>query len=405
MDLLQHWHAPETPRPWQEDAFARWNDQGQRGIAQVVTGGGKTRLAEMCIFEVMLTEAAGSTIVVVPTMALLDQWYVDLQEEMGIRASEISVYGGGSKASALGKVNLVILNTARAVAPVISAAGRSFLVVDECHRAATPINSRALAGEHAATLGLSATPVREYDRGFEEILVPSLGEIFYNYGYDEARREGVITPFSLVNVEIPLTDGEQKEYEGLSRKVASAARGAENGTVDPERLKRLLRQRAAVSNGAKMRVPVCVNLADRYRGLRMVIFHERIDAAEEIVALLRSRGHNATIYHSKISGPVRRDNLRLFRRGVFQVLVSCRALDEGMNVPEAEVGIIASSTASARQRIQRLGRVLRPAEKKSRATVITLYATDVEQKRLRAEADGMDAASDIQWMRAEVPSA
>lgn len=70
---------------------------------------------------------------------------------------------------------------------------------------------------------------------------------------------------------------------------------------------------------------------------------------------------------------LRRDNLRLYRRGVFDTLVTCRALDEGTNVPETSVAIIAASTASIRQRIQRLGRVLRRAPGKEKATVSIPY--------------------------------
>jgi superfamily II DNA or RNA helicase len=400
--MSDHWLAPKAPRDWQLSAFTRWKERGRRGIARVVTGAGKTRFAEMCIFDFMAETQGARAVVVVPTLALLDQWFVDLQDEMGIRDDEIAVYSGESTPARPRAVNLAVLNTARTVAPKISENAPVLLVVDECHRAATSVNGRALAGEHAATLGLSATPMREYDSGFEEILVPALGTIFYSYNYDDARRDGVITPFSLVNVSVPLTDEEQEAYDTLTRRVARAASAVEAGTGDLSRLKRLLRERASVSGGAKMRVPVSVNIAGEFRGARMVIFHERIAAAEEIAALLRQRGHNVTVYHSKISEAVRRDNLRLFRRGIFQILVSCRALDEGMNVPEAEVGIIASATASPRQRVQRLGRVLRPARGKTGATVITLFATEVEERRLRQEAEAMEAASEVTWQRATV---
>ena len=65
--------------------------------------------------------------------------------------------------------------------------------------------------------------------------------------------------------------------------------------------------------------------------------------------------------------------------------ITCRALDEGFNVPETEVGIIAASTATRRQRIQRLGRVLRPVKGKETAVVYSLVATEPEIKRLREE--------------------
>ena len=103
------------------------------------------------------------------------------------------------------------------------------------------------------------------------------------------------------------------------------------------------------------------------------------------------RGHSATIYHSQVGPSVRRDNLRLFRQGVFDVLVDCRALDEGINIPETQVAIIAAATASERQRIQRLGRVLRPAPGKDAALIYTLYAIEAEASRLANEARDLES--------------
>ena len=84
-------------------------------------------------------------------------------------------------------------------------------------------------------------------------------------------------------------------------------------------------------------------------------------------------------------------------RGIFDVLISCRALDEGMNVPETRVAVIASSTASQRQRIQRFGRVLRPAEGKDGAIIYTLFATKQERNRLQKEATEFEGIAQVTW--------
>jgi superfamily II DNA or RNA helicase len=80
--------------------------------------------------------------------------------------------------------------------------------------------------------------------------------------------------------------------------------------------------------------------------------------------------------------------------------VSCRALDEGFNVPESEIGIIAASTATHRQRIQRLGRVLRPAPNKERAIIYSIVASVPEIRRLAAEAEDLKEIAEIEWSRA-----
>ena len=403
--MATDWKVAGTPREWQKEALREWHARHERGIAHVVTGAGKTHFAELCIAEFLNERPGGRVIVLVPTLALFDQWYVDLREDLDVDPDQIGLFSGEQRSTKPRLLNLVVLNTGRDLAPRLAEGADTLLIVDECHRAAPPMNAMALRGHHQATLGLSATPQREYDEGLEEVLVPALGEIFFSYGYDEAKRDGVISAFSLINVSVPLTDSEAAEYEALSGRVARAVRLYESGEEDDTKLRRLLRERAGVAASARMRVPVAVRIADGHRGRRVVIFHERIDAAEEIYALLKERGHNVTLYHSQIGEAVRRDNLRLFRRGVFQVLVSCRALDEGMNVPETEIGIIASSTASTRQRIQRLGRVLRPAPGKDAALVYTLYATEIEERRLEKEAESLEAASEVKWQTVEVPGA
>jgi superfamily II DNA or RNA helicase len=94
---------------------------------------------------------------------------------------------------------------------------------------------------------------------------------------------------------------------------------------------------------------------------------------------------------------MRRSNLRLFRKGVFEVLIACRALDEGFNVPEARIALIGAGTSSKRQRIQRMGRVLRSMTGKENAEVITIYATDVEEARLAQESQNLRDIVQINW--------
>lgn len=391
-----------TPRAWQVKALAQWKASRRRGIVRVVTGGGKTLFALQCSLDTLTEHPALRVGIIVPSVALLDQWYVDLQEELGAAPGEIHVVRRGTSPPDTARFYLVVLNTARIHGVGLPVGAPRMLIVDECHRAGAEQSQRALKGSFVATLGLSATPEREYDEALQEVLVPRLGPIVFDYGYVEAATDGVIATFGLINVEVPLTADEAARYGKLTRDIAKAWQAFKAGKLEEERLKTLLRRRALLAAKARRRVPVAVSLADSNRGTRLVIFHEGIAEAEEIAALLRERNHNVTLYHSKIAAPMRRDNLRLFRRGRFQILVSCRALDEGVNVPETEIGIIASSTASTRQRIQRLGRVLRPSPGKDSATVYTLFASRLEEERLRGEADRLVGTADVRWQRARI---
>lgn len=343
--------------------------------------------------------ASGRSIIIVPTIALLDQWYVAMQEDFGVQPVDIGTYSGEGTPDKPRRINLAVLNTGRTAAPRLAEYEPNMLVVDECHRTGSTENSRVLAGCHSATLGLSATPRREYDDAFTTIIEPALGPVIYEYGYNEAHGDNVIASFELINVSVQMTDDEQSQYDQLSRQVRVLVRRYNDGEDVEARIKKTLRDRASVSANAEARIPVAVRLVDQHPEERVLIFHESITAADTIVKLLAKRNHRVAAYHSAIGPDIRRDNLRMFRRGQLDALVSCRALDEGVNIPEASIAVVASSTASARQRIQRLGRVLRPTEGKQRATIYTLYATKIEEDRLRDESSRLESVDKVTWIR------
>ena len=348
------WELSVEPRAWQQAAFDAWVVDC-RGIVSVVTGGGKTLLAFMCMTALRHRHEDQRFNIVVPTTALLDQWFVSLLEDLHVDESSIAIYSGAGRPHSPRQVNLFVLNTAREHAPRVSQAGPYALIVDECHRTGSPCNAQALGGTYNATLGLSATPERAYDDGFGRFIEPKLGPIVFEYTYENAYQDRVICPFNLINVEVPFLRAEEEKYSRLTRRAAIELRKLRQGEGSEDALKFILQRRAAVSAQAAQRVPVTCRLVEEHRGSRLIVFHERVADAQIIAKTLRARGHSVTEYHTGIAPAIRRHNLALYRRGVFDVLLCCRALDEGMNVPETSVAVIASSTSTARQRIQRLG--------------------------------------------------
>jgi superfamily II DNA or RNA helicase len=390
------WHLNTEPRTWQREALGKWRVE-HKGVASVVTGGGKTIFAFLCMAAFNAEHPNGRFIILVPTITLLDQWFVSLREDFGVAETDIACFSSQEKAGKPAKVNLLVINTGRIAVKEMSQGQPCFLIVDECHRAGSPENAKALAGQFIAALGLSATPVREYDDGFERYVVPTLGPVIFEYDYVHAFKDQVIAPFDLINVRINFLSTEKHEYDKLTRRAGTLFRKSRTNPEAAVALKHILQRRAGVSAQARMRVPVAAKLAEANRGMHTIIFHERVASANALYAILKKRNHSVCLYHSRIAPNLRRDNLRLFRQGVFDVLISCRALDEGMNVPETTIAVIASSTASQRQRIQRLGRVLRPARGKSKATIYTLFATEQERLRLTGEAERLEGVASVAW--------
>lgn len=394
---MSEWSLAHAPRAWQVTALDTWLCS-QRGIVEVVTGGGKTIFAFLTMLALKAQVPGLRTLIIVPSVALADQWVVALQDELSVSPEQIGVLGGGERPSPDHQIVVAVINSARGRTSDIAAEGPTLLIVDECHRVGSEKNASALTGSFIATLGLSATPEREYDDGYSTFIQPALGSVIYRYGYIEASRDNVITSFNLTNVEIPMLEGENTEYERLSKAIAKATRSLIN-EADSEGLKRLLIRRASVVNRFTLRVPAAVRIVDQNLGVRSIVFHERVADAERIAELLSQRGHSVTLYHAGIAPEVRREHLRRFRSGIYDVLVCCRALDEGTNVPETALAVIASGTASRRQRIQRLGRILRPAAGKGHADVYTLFATAEERNRLLEESNQLSEIAGIRWMR------
>jgi superfamily II DNA or RNA helicase len=307
-------------RRWQKECLVKWKDNQFRGIVSVATGGGKTIFAFIA-FKSWQNENK-RILIIVPTEALADQWAVNINEELGFPEDDIAILNSKSNEKNLKKANLIIINSARKLNFSTEIQKNIMLVVDECHRSGSEQNSKSLKGNWGATLGLSATPVRQFDDGFEKLIEPNLGKIIYEYSVSDAISDGVLTPFTLVNIQVPLSKSEEIEHEKLTKQIARlfAIRKTQKYNSDDEKLEVILRKRARNYNNAESRVPTVLKILDDLHGQRVIIFHESIKSVDRITRGLINRGHSVVAYHSKIGGRLRRDNLRMFRRGVYNIL-------------------------------------------------------------------------------------
>lgn len=380
-----------SPRGWQLSALAEWERNNHRGIVSVVTGGGKTVFALSCIDRIRPV----ATLIIVPTSALLEQWWEESANYFDLELDEINIVTGSLRFR-LGAINIAVLNTAAKLQEKIKD-HQCFLVVDECHKAASEHFRSALDVNSFASLGLSATPERPYDDGLKEVLEPALGPVIFTYDYSDALRDGVIVPFEIKNIIFALEEDRQLEYDKLSKAIA---RSISKHGPDSEESIALFLKRARVLNLSLNRIRLAIRLVAANQGKRTLIFHEDIEACDLIHNVLAQNGIKSGVYHSKMALRAKAAMLSKYRKGEIDVLVTCRALDEGFNVPETELGIIAASTATRRQRIQRLGRIVRPAKGKNGATIYTLVATGPEIERLKQEETSLEGVATFTWSRA-----
>ena len=406
-------------RPWQREAVAVWEGRGQRGIVQAVTGAGKTMLALGAIERCLSRHPDTVVQIIVPTIVLMQQWYSALQERLGLWAREIGLSGGGYSDDPWNRrVLIYVANSARGHLPRHAAELRRerpklpiLLIADECHRLGSPENAKALRGNPTWTLGLSATPQREGDFGFERVLEPELGRVVFRYGYARALKEGSIHPFSVSYVLVDLSPDEQQRYLELSDTISTLHQVLEdrypslrrpaggkyiaelNGLKarcpddsDIERMQVAMLGRTRLLHLARNKIGFIDRLAAHLpRSDKTIVFHQEVgyvEAVSRIFARLTPRRGGILVHHSRLPKREQGDALRRFRREPGAVMLTAHTLEEGIDVADASVAILLASSGSGRQKIQRIGRVLRPADGKAQSRIVVLAARDTTEDPL-----------------------
>ena len=381
-------------RAWQKDALLVWQAT-MKGVISVVTGGGKTFFALMCVLKFIEKFNTGRIVIVVPTIALQDQWLLEIMSVLDVEEKKTSLFP--NKKSKVNLFNVVVINTARNIDKKSFLGAPTFLIVDECHKSGSKENSKALEFVSVAQLGLSATPKRESDSGFEDYILPSLGKIIYKYDYKQAFKDGVISTFNMTNVRTNLEEDEERDVASLTKRIAIEL---SKKVVNYEKVEMLQIRKARIVKGSVNRIPVALKIILSLRNKKTIVFCESIKQANYINSYLTKKGKFSTVYHTKVGGNIRKSNLLLFKKGIYRVLVTCTALDEGLNVPDINVAVIVSQTMSNRQRIQRLGRALRKG--KDLAEIYTIYITGDEKDFLVTEFSNLREISNFSWQKIEV---
>ncbi len=386
---------------WQREALQSWKSQGRRGVIEAVTGTGKTMVGVAATIDELA--AGGQVCVVVPTKDLLVQWN-DVLSQCLPSGFSVGLLGDGHRGT-LGRhdVLVAIVNSARGTDMHPRRPG-GLLVADECHRYGSEGNRLALEVGFSRRLGLSATYVRA-DDGHLTWLNPYFGGTCYRMGYAAAISDGVTARFSVALVGVEFTAIERAEYEELSLLMSSTrakliARGAvpaepigvflaavsrlaqrgdgegggggaagygSHGDSNSESTvvlargylaammnrKRLLADTPAKLEALSLLTPAITG-ADR-----VIVFTQTINSATVAAKHLRDAGVSAQAMHSEQSSVDRRDALNRFAVGALQAVVAPHILDEGVDVPAADLAIIMAASRSRRQMVQRMGRILR----------------------------------------------
>ena len=368
-------------REWQAKAFPLWWAK-KRGIVKVVTGGGKTVFAIHCLTKYLEENKDHSIFIVVPSIALLDQWYEGLQKDFNEK--NIALNGGGEHLEHLSRINISTIDSVKNIIEQFNAS-KTLLIVDECHKIGTEKRGEVLTNNWHATLGLSATPERDYDDNFYIIIRKILGDIIFDYDYIDAREDEVIVNFKLLYAYAAMTLDEEEKYKKFTKSIQRRAATIGGNDMNDYPLKMLIFNRARMVKNSKNRIPFGIELLQKHKRDSWIVFTENKKQAKEFNKIINTKGYKSAIYNTDLDNTEREENLNNFKNGNLNVLVSCTALDEGFDMPEADGAMILSASSSKRQRIQRMGRVLRITANKQNALIVTVYSSKTEFDKLREE--------------------
>ncbi len=366
------------PFPYQEGALRAWLAARGRGVVVLPTGAGKTQVATMAI-----ASRRRSALVVVPTIDLLNQWYDALAAAFG---AEVGLVGGGYH-----EVTDLTVTTYDSAFLHMEHLGKRFglVVFDECHH--LPSESYAMAARMCLApfrLGLTATPERADGR--EALYEELVGPVVFRRDITELSGE-YLAPYETIRLEVPLSADERALYEAERALYLGFLRSHGIRMSQPDGWGRFImlssqsdagrrafaayRRQRGLALAAPKKLDVLERLLHAHRRDRCIVFTEDNATVYQISRrfLLPAITHQTKVKERSYI-------LAAFNQGTLGAVVTSKVLNEGVNVPEANVAIVLSGSGSVREHVQRLGRVLRKAEGKS-ALLYELVAAGTAEER------------------------
>jgi len=392
--------------------------QGRRGVVEAVTGTGKTMVGIAATIEAL--RDGGKVQIVVPTVELLRQWTVNLSR--WLPPGQVGQLGDGEYADWKSKDVIVsVINSARRYD--LGSPGRNaLLVADECHRYGSVSNALALDERFDRRLGLSATYARA-DDGNATYLEPYFGDTCFRMDYRRAIADEVTAHFKVALVGVPFAPGERERYDEANSAAWEAQKWLiERGYAAEEPFGEFMKDVSTLAQGEHGRATwkarsFLSNFTERRRILaesplkreylakllpalgaadRSIIFTQTVEAAGDAVSVINASQFKAEAIHSKMGSDDRRKVLARFASGQLRIISAPQVLDEGVDVPAADLAVILSASRTRRQMIQRMGRVLRRKDDGRLARFVVMYVEgSSEDPALGAHADFLDDITDV----------
>ena len=403
---------------WQFEALISWLRCGRRGIVEAVTGAGKTNVA--------LAAAADANrrglfvLVVVPSRVLMNQWAFRLVQALpGCRIGRL----GDNFSDGVNGCDVLVTtrHSASTRRPVPPTEAGGLIIADECHGFGGKTLRQSLIHDYQERLGLTATLERS-DQAVENTLLPYFGGVCYRYGFGPAITDGVCAEPRVAFVAVPLASEERIEYDAIETSLVQARQvlraipdmpqgsfsafliavshlaerdAGPNGKAAVAYLEAFSRRREIVAT-SRAKYEVLSRFAPLIKqAAGSLLFTQTVKAANHAINRLDPL-LNIEIITGETSRGDRERILHELRVGTIDAVAAPRVLDEGIDVPNANLGIVVSASRTRRQMIQRMGRILRRKPLGSGARFAILFASDTLEDPRTDERDGfMEEIQDV----------
>lgn len=374
-------NIPMEPFPHQQEALTQWQAARGRGVIVLPTGSGKTLVGLLA-----LCWAKRDTLILVPTLDLMHQWYALLR--MSFPEQSIGLIGGGYH-----EVTAVTVATYDSASRHIDRLGNRFgtLVFDEVHHLPSEFY-RCIAEFSLAPYRLGLTATLERNDGKHLDLVELVGRLVYKKRPEDFAGN-VLASFRIHPVYVELSQAEREAYQqaiatrngflqakgvalgsltGWNHFVMLSARSAEG-----RRAMQAHQEARRIAHATSAKIRMLSTLLARHPGEKTLIFTEDNATAYEVSQrfLVPCMTHQTMIKE-------RQSILEGFKNSLYTIIVTSNVLNEGVDIPDACIGIILSGSGSKREFVQRLGRILRRGEGGKQAILYELVARETREEQV-----------------------
>lgn len=402
-----HFPFEEGPRDYQKQAYINWGKNNFNGIFAMATGTGKTITSLNCVLKEYEKTGKYNVLILVPTLALVEQWKSEIVKFNFSKIIEVS--GRTKWRNELTKIkndytwdishNYFIVTTYASFTDslfqkLLNSFGNDLiLIADEAHNIGAPKVKNAFKSiKINKRIALSATPKRAYDpEGTKEI------ENYFNdsppYCYNFSMRDAIdrefLTNYFYYPRLVELNEDEFEKYIQISKRLLKYFDSETNELKSCSEVEKLLLLRKQVIHKAKNKLVLFKKIIQEIKTQRKLAYcfvyvpegygqlqnGEKFSYIEELTKILYKVSPETTSNTFLGGDSNRQEKLKGFSDGKIDVLLAMKCLDEGVDVPKAEIGIFASSTGNPRQFIQRRGRLLRKSPKKHFAYIYDMIVS------------------------------